>query len=301
VNDPDERPRDDAGLDLPDDHEPAFDDPTHAWVRDMLADARVTTPPPADVVARLDDTLAELSAERARSGLPAEEAADEPAATVVPLRRRFRPRLAAVAAAVIVVAAGGVALTRLDLGSSPSSDSAASGAADSATVTTTSPSVPGSAKGLATGAAPEALADSALPSLTTASFAADAAAVMRRVAVDQAQVAGSAGSASSKTPVPAQTPGEDPLDPPLTAATSSSKAVQAPPVTATPESLRTEDRAPGAVACAGPAVAGAVTLPATLDGTQVALVFRPPTAAGQRVEAWSCDGSTVLAAATVAP
>ena len=298
MNDRDERPRDDAGAGQPDGHEPAFDDATHAWVRDLLADARVTTPPPDEVVARLDESLAALVAERTRSGLPAE---DEPAATVVPLRRRLGPRLAAAAAAVIVVAAGGAALSRLDLGGSASDNSATSGSADRSTA---SSGGPGSAKGLATGSAPEALADAALPRLSAASFAADAAAVMRQVASTPAELPGTAdgaATASPKAPAPTPTPGGEPQDPALTGATSSSKAVQAPPVTATPESLRTEDRAPASVACAGPAAVGAVTLPATLDGTRVALVFRPSTAAGQRVEAWSCDGSTLLAAATIAP
>jgi hypothetical protein len=43
-----------------------------------------------------------------------------------------------------------------------------------------------------------------------------------------------------------------------------------------------------------------VTYPATFDGTPVALVFRPPSATAQRVEAWSCDGATLLASASVA-
>ena len=42
-----------------------FDDPGHSWVRDLLADARPTSPVPDDVAARLEETLAGLQAERA--------------------------------------------------------------------------------------------------------------------------------------------------------------------------------------------------------------------------------------------
>ena len=77
-------------------------------------------------------------------------------------------------------------------------------------------------------------------------------------------------------------------------------ALQAPPVTATPTPLTGRaDLLRDAAGCPGPAAPNSVTLPATLDGAPVALVFRPPTASGQRVEAWSCDGSSLLAAAVV--
>lgn len=97
-------------------------------VRDLLAGARHTGPVPADVASRLDDTLAELVAERASAGeapstaLPTEPAAatsldagpDTGAgATVVPLARRRRRLvgLGLVAAAAAVV--GGVAVTEV--------------------------------------------------------------------------------------------------------------------------------------------------------------------------------------------
>jgi hypothetical protein len=74
--------------------------------------------------------------------------------------------------------------------------------------------------------------------------------------------------------------------------------LEAPPVTATPQGYASGDTDSTAT-CAGPPVTEGVVLPATLDGAPVALVFRPPTATAQRVEAWTCDGATLLASASV--
>jgi hypothetical protein len=89
-----------------------------------------------------------------------------------------------------------------------------------------------------------------------------------------------------------------------TAGTAGTKAyelqrLKAPPVTATPEAVTGALSSRASTGCAGPAAPDSVTLPATLDGVPVALVFRPPTSSEQRVEAWSCDGSSLLASATV--
>lgn len=278
MNDPHEPVRDDARPDEAALQQPGFGEPGHDWVRDLLADARVTTPPPADVLARLDDTLAALQAEQ------------QPPSSVVPLRRRVRPRLAVAAAAVIIAAAGGVLATQLHRGSS-GSGSASSGAADS-TSRTSSP-------GGRSGVGPQAFSGTAVPSLSTASFAADAAALMRTVASGRAQVSQDTAQA---LPSPTSASG----GPPDTAGSTAeglagANDLRAPALTTTPQALATESRSPAGAECRGPSVPGAITLPATLDATRVALVFRAPTAAGQRVEAWSCDGSTMLAHATIGP
>lgn len=277
MNEPHEPARD-AHADEADLAQPAFDDPGHAWVRDLLADARVTTPPPAEVSARLDDTIATLRAER------------QAPANVVPLRR-LRPRLAVAAAAVIVAAAGGVVVAQLQ-GGSTGSNSASSGAADSTARKAAPPSGP-------SGVGPQALSATAVPSLSRASFAADAAALMRLVAADRHQVSQDGAPAPpSPTSVPGGTPGAAGS---ASEGLASAQDLRAPALTATPPSFEINRRSPGRDECRAPAVTGAVTLPALLDATPVTLVFRSPTAAGQRVEAWSCDGSSMLAQATIAP
>lgn len=95
-------------------------------VRDLLADARHTEPLPDDVATRLDETLAELAAERASGAEAAPSApagadatsADAspdggPDASVVPIARRRRRLvgIGLVAAAAAVV--GGVAVTEV--------------------------------------------------------------------------------------------------------------------------------------------------------------------------------------------
>jgi hypothetical protein len=266
---------------------PGFDDPGFDEVRALLADARVTEPVPDDVAARLDATLASLQAERAAASAPPSGAGHP---DVVPLRQRLRRgagRVLVAAAVVAVVGAGGVRIAQLVGDSS-------GGSADSATSadraqesggsgsTGTAPEAPGEVKDApqaASGARP-------VPALTTAAFAADAARVMTGLAGEQtAQLA-------SKGATPGPTGDLDTRSP-----AAGYDAAGAPPVTATPrdrtDSLLSLD------ACAGPAAPDAVTVPATLDGGRVALVFRPPTDSGQRVEAWSCDGGTLLQAATV--
>jgi hypothetical protein len=269
------------GFDDPGFGEPGFDDPGHAWVRDLLADTRVTTPVPQDVASRLDNTLAALQARRAAAA-----ADEERPSVVVPLRRRLRPALVA-AASVVAIVGGGLMIGQLAGTGSQNADTASSRAADRESSTDSGAAAESAnpdAPGAVSGQAPKASA--ALPQLSTAAFAADAARVMQQVAGTTALSEGPDGDAS---PTPAPT--DSLVD------GSASKQLQAPPVTATPRSLRQELRDPSA--CPGPAIPGAVELPATLDGGQVALVFRAPTETGQLVEAWSCDGSTLLTSATV--
>jgi hypothetical protein len=244
--------------DRPDERD--LDGAADAWVRDLLAEARVTGPVPGDVAARLDETLAALRAERFGAGEPYADPAP-----VVPLRRRLAPLLAA-AAAVVVVAGGAVGVTQLvqdrtgSSGSATGSVSADAGASSRST----------------------AGASGAVPQLARATFAQDAAAVMRTLTVAEA---GAASDAAGATPDATAQPQAD----------TAGKAV-APPVTATPAP---EALAAPLAGCPGPRAPGAVTVPATLDGRPVALVFRPPTPAAQRVEAWSCDGATLLVSASV--
>lgn len=266
----------------PDADEPGFDDPASAWVRELLAESRVTEPVPADVAARLDATLASLQAERASD--PAATAAPAPA-VVVPLRRRIGPLLAA-AAAVVVVVTGGVGIAQLARDGSGGSDSAVSADAGASAGART---VPPGADQLGSALPDLKERSTGLPGLTTTTFAQDAARVMVTLTDPDAVTAGGAVPDATGSPEGGSTDAPEAYEAPL---------AEAPPVTASPGRASTPDTA-DSVACAGPEAADAVIVPATLDGAPVALVFRPPTAAAQRVEAWSCDGATLLASASV--
>ena len=267
----------------------SFDDPAFDDVRAMLAEARATDPVPAPVAARLDETLASLQAEREEAGA----GSGDP--VVVPLRRRFAPMIAA-AAAVVVVAAGGVAIARSAQDRSGGADSSASaGSADSRASSPAPGSTPLSgAKSSAPSAgsvpAPQApalpgKAAVALPRLRSTAFAQDAARVMLSLAAGSA--AGTKAAAPSEESLPGSIPNQD-----------TNGSLQAPPVTASPGVDSPYDSR-AVAACAGPVAQDAIVLPAQLDGAPVALVFRAPTATGQQVEAWSCDGTTLLARAAV--
>jgi hypothetical protein len=138
---------------------------------------------PPEVAARLEDTLALLVAERGREGMTAAAADSSAESTeesngtgnVVPMRRRWVPRLAAAAAAVIVLGAGGVAAANLGLlggSSTPMSDQGASsgaGASKAESAPDTAAPSPGdrALEPSATGA------DTSLPKLSATAFAAD--------------------------------------------------------------------------------------------------------------------------------
>lgn len=78
-------------------------------IRALLHDARETSPMPPQIVARLDDVLADLK--------------DSPA-PVLPLRRRLAPRVLAAAAAVALVVGVGVGLQHVLGGSGAHTESA---------------------------------------------------------------------------------------------------------------------------------------------------------------------------------
>jgi hypothetical protein len=118
--------------------EPSGLPPEQDAVRRLLADARHDGPPPPDVVARLDETLAALTAERS-AGLRSDDTAgaasgheDRSPGRVVDLgsRRRRVAGIGLLAAASVVVA--GVALGQaLPRGSDDAADSSAGSASDS--------------------------------------------------------------------------------------------------------------------------------------------------------------------------
>lgn len=266
---------DDRTFDDPDFDDPAFDD-----LRALLADARASGPVPDDVATRLDATLASLQAERAVG-------AEQGTAVVVPLRRRLAPRLL-VAAAMVVIATGSVGIARVvsDTGGDDATTADSAASADADTGGAPEPSTPRSgdpAQELDSGGT--AYADGPVE-LSSATFARDAARVMLAAAT--------ASKAEAPTDDGLDTggvPGSEPL--------ADGAVPTAPPLTATTGRLDALLRQ-ALVACPGPEAPGAVTLAATLDDAPVALVFRPPTEAGQLVEAWSCDGARLVESATVA-
>lgn len=259
--------------------EPSFDDPALDDLRALLADARVTDPIPDDVAARLDSTLQSLQITRATER--------DSRTNVVPLRHRVG-RVLVAAAAAVVIGAGGVGVAQLARNGNGSADSmtadkAAGGAAQEDGL------VPGATGQSGSLNAPQAAAARDVPHLTTAGFARDAARVMRTAYLYSLDIQSPAPT------TPTTGPGSPNAD--SAAPLSGYLPLQAPPVTATPERAGARDQ--DLVACAGPDAPDAIVEPATLDGALVALVFRPPTAESQQVEAWSCDGTTLLASAEI--
>jgi hypothetical protein len=264
--------------DEPSPDEAALDDPELEELRGLLAGARVTEPVPAEVADRLDATLASLQQERADHS--------RDLAPVVPLRRRLG-RVLVAAATVAVVGAAGVGVVKGVGGGSDSADSTAAGVAqddsDAKSVPPTAPAERAPSPGVS------ALKAAATPTLSTAHFSRDVTRAMRLLAP------GADGpSATTDGRVDDDTAGT--VD--QGGAGSSYSREAAPPVTATPSPLPSADALTDA-RCPGPDAADAVTLPATLDDTPVALVFRTPTTDAQVVQAWSCDGATLLASVTV--
>ncbi len=142
--------------------------PEQDAVRRLLAQARHDAPAPDEVVARLDDALAWLVAERGAAPLPAAEADRAP---VVDLgaRRRRRVGVALLAAAAVVV--GGVALGQgLPSGSGDAGSASAGG--DMATSQEDAPSDERDASDSAGGAesqatSPQAKQATSVPTLST--------------------------------------------------------------------------------------------------------------------------------------
>ena len=255
MNDPDSNPA------------PDLDPQQEEQIRALLAE-NTAGPMPADVAARLDDTLAGLVAEREAGNL-----SDERTATgqVVPLRPRWMPRIAAGAAAVIVLGLGGIALVANLGGTQSSVESGATSTTDdsggrSLLEDSASEAPVESAPGDT--AAEQKAARDGLPRLQTASFTRDVQTLLRQQpalrAPAQSQERGGAAGTPSPTS-PSQAPSAD-------------------------------------AACAGPSVTdGSTVTVARLDATTAAIVVHPAEDGKRLVEAWSCDGSRRLASTTVTP
>jgi hypothetical protein len=165
-----------------------------AHVRALLAglgSAPDETVPP-EVAARLDETLAELLAERSAA------ATDEPG-NVSPLRRRWSTRVAAAAAAVIVVGTGGVVAAHLGAFGHGSDDSATSAGSSSAgAVPLLSPKSP-----QPSAAAPDRTYAAHIPALSAATFDREVTSLVGTT--NPSSVQGAAGNArlpAHRTPAP---------------------------------------------------------------------------------------------------
>ncbi len=183
---------------------------------------------------------------------------------MVPLRRRWMPRLAAGAAAVIVLGLGGI--TVANLGHPGSDDSATSSDAGGGTaLQEQAPAESGSKGG-------DTAVIMAAGNLSSARFADGVRSVLREYPDLRPP---SRLSARSEDSVPRVTPGASPPVMP----SQNFKAV-----------------------CPGPTVSdGSRSAYVDLDGEGAVLVVHPPKGTARLVEAWSCDGTRRLASTTVAP
>lgn len=263
--------------------EHSFDDPAHASVRDLLASARLDQPIPADVAARLDATLAELT--RTSVG------EDEAPAKVVPLRRRSSgPRLLAAAAVIVVAGVGAVGVGQVLGNQNNTADSSAGSVPQSDVGGTDSdkaavPGAPGTADERGLVSSLDGLASN-VPVLTSADFAAQAGKLdFSRLLTTKAAIADQyANSAAVPQDGTATVPGATPS--PSTLSELS-------------KSLRRSSLFAVARACRGPAIKGTTSYPIVFDDQAAVLVLHRPDAGIRLVEAWSCDGSKVLAFADV--
>jgi hypothetical protein len=258
---------DDEADETPDPHaDPASEAHIRALLAELGSDPDGQLMPP-QVAARLDDTLARLVAERAN----AVEEHEDPAGTVVPLRRRWARRATLAAAAVVVLGAGGVAAANLGvLGDGPSvsfdSGDSAGGQAESAQDAPTTPTPSGKARATTRGAA-------GLPQISAGAFASEVTSLLQRgtplVTPDELPPTDAGGD-------PGESPGRE-----------------------TPEgatdSLRVRD-------CPGPGITdGGVPNAVLYDGQLAVLVVHPERDGRQLVEAWNCAGDRRLAGTTVTP
>ncbi len=253
-------------------------DPEDARVRALLADlgsGSTGAATPDEVVARLDETLARLVAERAAETGGLDEPAEFPesAGNVVPLRRRWASRATIAAAAVVVLGVGGAAVGNL-AGIGSMSDSKTASDAGGAAAGESLGEVPPSASG-------------PLPSptdgqLDVAPGAAAGLAVVHAEAFAQDVSALLSGGDALSTPERRARAG-------LPSTSDDAKAGPG-------DALRELADCPGP-----PFDDGAVTNVVQYDGSIAALVVHPVSGGQRLVEAWTCQGDTRLASATVAP
>lgn len=273
--------------------QPEPDEEADAHIRALLAElgsGPTGQAMPAEVAARLDQTLARLVTERSPGennedspedrpedgpeDSPEDGPGDSPGhATVVPLRRRWLPRTAAVAAAVIVVGLGGVTAANLGVfGGGSSSDKAASSDAGGSTAarsgpesaqepTPAQPRESQAAKDSAAGADGRALDAVKLPSVRAAAFASDVTTLL-----------GTPGAVGTPEEAETSGPDKDPI------------------------------RGLKAITCPGPVVTdGSVNTPVRYDGRLAALVVHPEQDGARLVEAWTCAGDRRLTVTTLGP
>jgi hypothetical protein len=274
--------------------EPDFDDPAHAEIRDLLADARVRTPIPDEVAARLDATLAELAGKAT--------AADDATPAVVPLRRRSRvaPRLLAAAAVIVVAGAGAVGLNQVMQGTSGSNDEAPMTTARDASGSAVQPEAhpPGPQGGSdgdldLRGNGRTWSASGSVPVLTSADFAAQASKLYqaRDLTVLTSltdSVTKASGQAATPTPTTSYNAGAENASPQPRKSSLLSGL-----------SLLRGTAANRAISCTGPKLPGTTSYPIVLDGKPAVLVLHRASSGTRTVEAWSCAGSTVLAVAVI--
>lgn len=273
--------------------EPDFDDPAHAEVRDLLASARVDTPIPAEVAARLEATLADLTSSDLTSGLPTPHVEDSPTPAVVPFRRRSRvaPKLLAAAAAIVFAGAGAVGLNQVVQNTGGSDDMGApTAAADSGGTVAPEAAEPDAPTTSTTRGLDSALdglgyqARSRVPILTTADFADQAA----DLDLDRTSTWTRLSSTASEERAPA---------PSTPTSTVSEKSGHFANDGATAAQSRTA--ASEAQACTAPKIDGTTSYPVVLDGQPAVLVVHPTSDGSRLVEAWTCDATKVLVFAVV--
>ena len=234
---------------------------------------------PANVAARLEDTLARLVAERGGTeagpeyGLqdgPQDGQHGSPV-TVLSLRRRWIPRATAAAAAVVVLGAGGIAAAHLGVFSSGSPT--ADGAGSSSEKAGSGPAIAGQPSSPGQSLNPEVAGTAAsLPQLTAGSFASDVVVLLRE-------------HAGLVTPEEAR---QAPTD-------SSTSRPQARPSSRPKSQLATSG-------CPGPRITdGAVPNPVLYDGQPAVLLVHPERHGRTLVEAWTCPGDRLLAGTTITP
>ncbi|MFL6023826.1 MAG: hypothetical protein ACJ72O_10850, partial [Marmoricola sp.] len=286
--------------------EPDFDDPAHAAIRELLGSAKLETPIPADVAARLDATLASLT------GQPplAEPVPDEDDPVVVPLRRRGRLGQRLLAAAAVVAVTGGAAFGLNQVlnhaGSDRSVTATSATKADSGGAEA-QPQVPGATAPSDSDALTnlDGVLDSAaaakVPVLTTADFASQTADLSLPSNRLLSLMPKNAGQSYYSARQPSASPADGNNAPGTTGSTANGlKSSSTPPRSAPEERAELARSAAKALSsCAGPKLDGTSSIPIVLDGDPAVLVVHPANAGSQLVEAWSCDGTQVLAFTTV--
>lgn len=281
--------------------------PSDADISALLAGARVTGSIPDDVVARLGATLAELTAERrsARGAGTDENGADEPGAdepgVVVPLRRRVLAprRLLAAAAAVLVVGGVSVGVSKV-INSDTSSSSASTAAADNGAQAPKVGSAPGATSDLAGTAGGTTTTGTGIPRFRTASFAQDAASYLDVVQNRTLDLGASPSTGPPAADVPAPTAPRSPASSPSERSGLSGQTDGLESHAQTESQMLDPAKGYAAKVCPGPADPGGTVTRIELDGKPAVLVVHPPVDGHSLVEAWSCDGSAVLASASIA-